>query len=433
MQDISIVWLRRDLRLDDQAALHHALKGQYPVLPLFIFDTNILNKLEDKQDRRVDFLHQTLSHLKSQLNNLGSDIYVANDTPLNAYKKISSTYNIVNVFTNHDYEPYALERDTELANWFKENNINFETFKDQVIFEKLEVTKDDGLPYTVFTPYSKKWKAAVTSKTYQAFECQPYYKNFLSVKNLPMPTLESIGFVKTGMAFSIPVLDETIVKNYHNTRDIPSVLGTSRLSIHLRFGTVSVRNLAAKATTLNEKFLNELIWRDFYQQILWNFPHVVKGSFRPQYDAIIWRNNETEFKAWCDGKTGYPIVDAGMRELNETGWMHNRVRMIVASFLTKHLLIDWRWGELYFANKLNDFDLASNNGGWQWASGSGVDAAPYFRVFNPRLQTEKFDKALAYINKWIPELNSFEYPKPIVDHDMARKRCLEVYKAGLTP
>lgn len=432
-QPISICWFRRDLRTHDHAALYHALKAGLPVLPLFIFDQSILDKLEDKSDKRVHFIHEQILKLKKEFRNQQSDILVEYGHPLEIWKKLIQQYPIKKVFTNHDYEPYAKERDQHIQSILNKNNIAFLSFKDQCIFEKDEVVKDDGKPYTVFTPYSKKWKAKLNSFYYKSYPTEKHFSNLLHTQlQTEVPTLESMGFKTTHDSFPSEVVPIDIIKNYDKQRDFPAMNGTSRLGIHLRFGTISIREKVKMALSMNETFLNELIWRDFYMQILWHFPHVASGAFKPAYDRIVWRNNEIEFKAWCEGKTGYPIVDAGMRELNATGFMHNRVRMIVASFLTKHLLIDWRWGEAYFAQKLLDFDLSANNGGWQWAAGSGTDAAPYFRVFNPALQTEKFDKQLLYIKKWVPELNELTYPRPIVNHDFARKRCLETYKVALS-
>jgi len=429
---INIFWLRRDLRLDDNAALYYALKSGKPVLPVFIFDINILDKLENKTDRRVSFIHAALENIQGQLLKLGSSLHVFIDSPENAFKKLLSTYKIATVFTNHDYEPYARKRDKQIAIILKENNIDLLSCKDQVIFEKDEVTKDDGKPYTVFTPYSRKWKAALNDFYLKQYPCKKYYKYFLKISPLKIPSLKNIGFLQTSKPFPSKELKEELIKKYGKQRDFPGISGTSKLGVHLRFGTISIRQLAAKTKGLSEIFLNELIWRDFYQMILWHFPQVGNGSsFKPAYDNIEWRKDNGEFEKWCNGQTGYPIVDAGMRELNETGFMHNRVRMIVASFLCKHLLLDWRLGEAYFAEKLLDFDFAANNGGWQWASGSGCDAAPYFRIFNPYLQTKKFDPDLSYIKKWVPEFGEFSYPKPIVDHEFARKRCLEVYTKAL--
>lgn len=430
---IQVMWFRRDLRLSDNAALYHALRTGIPVLPVFIFDKNILDQLDDKADRRVEFIHAAITELQQQLVQMGSTLEVYYDYPKEVYKKLLERYDIEAVFTNHDYEPYAQERDAAIAALLKEYGTGFKTYKDQVIFEKSEVVKDDGKPYTVFSPYARKWRAKLNNFYLKAYPTEKYFSNFYQQTPVTIPTLLSIGFQPVALPFPSKELEEAVIRHYGENRNFPSLeKGTSKMGVHLRFGTVSIRYLARKAMEWNDVYLNELIWRDFYHAILWHFSLVGKGaSFKPEYDKIEWRNNETEFEHWCNGTTGYPIVDAGMRELNTTGYMHNRVRMIVASFLTKHLLIDWRWGEAYFAQKLLDFDLAANNGGWQWASSSGCDAAPYFRVFNPSLQTEKFDKDLRYIRKWIPELNEFNYPQPIVQHELARKRVLEVYAKAL--
>jgi len=429
---ISIIWFRRDLRLEDNAALYYALKSPYPVLPIFIFDTTILDKLEDKTDKRVEFIHAALQDIQNELINLGSSLSIWHGKPTEIWAQIIDQYDVKEVYANHDYEPYARHRDRTVYELLKTHNIPFKTSKDQCIFEYKEILKNDGKPYTVFTPYSRKWKDAMNPYFLKSYPSEKYFNNFLKINTLESPTLEKLGFKKTGFTFPSKDLREDIVKKYTINRNFPAIESTSRLSVHLRFGTVSIRKLAQKAYNLNETWLNELIWRDFYMMILWHFPHAASGAFKKDYDRIEWRNDPNEFNSWCNGKTGYPIVDAGMRELNETGFMHNRVRMVVASFLTKHLLIDWRWGEAYFAQKLLDFDLAANNGGWQWAAGSGCDAAPYFRIFNPTLQTEKFDKDLKYIKKWVPEFSDpFKYLKPIVNHEFARKRCLEVYQTGL--
>jgi deoxyribodipyrimidine photo-lyase len=436
-QKIVLFWHRRDLRLHDNAGLYHALRSGTPVLPLFIFDRAILDKLEDKQDRRVEFIHQALGDMQKQMTSMGASLLVKCGFPAEIWEELTNTYTVQAVYTNQDYEPYARERDAEIAGLLKEKGINFHTYKDQVIFEKEEILSGQGTPYTVFTPYSRKWKEKLHNSEKAGHYVKPYptedYSgNFYSTSPLPIPTLGEIGFEPAGEEFpGKKVRDELLVK-YADTRDYPAVPGTSRLSVHLRFGTVSVRKLAKQGLNHSDTWLNELIWRDFYHQILWNFPHVGNNkAFRPEYDRIQWRNNEAEFKKWCEGTTGYPMVDAGMRELNATGFMHNRVRMVTASFLVKHLLIEWRWGEAYFAKKLLDFDLAANNGGWQWAAGSGTDAAPYFRIFNPTSQAKKFDPQLTYLKKWIPELNSLDYPIPIVDHKMARERCLSTYKEAL--
>jgi deoxyribodipyrimidine photo-lyase len=429
---VNIFWFRRDLRLEDNAGLYHALKSGNPVLPIFIFDRNILNKLEDKHDRRVEFIHAALEEIQQQLVKMGSSLQVYYGFPEEVYKKILLKYKVEKVFTNHDYEPYARERDDAVSKIFSEAGASLYRFKDQVIFEKDEVLKDDGRPYTVFTPYSKKWKSILSEFYLKRYPTEKYFTNFYKQAGHPIPSLKSMGFKAVDKPFPSRQLNKERIIHYKQQRDFPGVEGTSKMGVHLRFGTVSIRQIAQKSLPLSEVYLNELIWRDFYHAILWHFPQVGKGkAFKPEYDLIEWRNNEKEFGRWCTGTTGYPIVDAGMRELNATGFMHNRVRMIVASFLSKHLLIDWRWGEAYFANKLLDFDLAANNGGWQWAAGSGCDAAPYFRIFNPYLQTQKFDPELKYIRKWVPELEEFSYPSPIVEHDFARKRALEVYAKAL--
>ncbi len=433
--EVVVCWFRRDLRLQDNAALYYALESGLPVLPIFIFDTAILNQLEDKHDKRVAFIHAALSEMQKQLLAIGSSMEIYYGKPLEVFAQLLEKYQLKQVFANHDYEPSAIARDNNLLDFLKLNNCQFETFKDQVVFEKKEVTKDDGSPYTIFTPYSRKWKAKLAETGLPNYPSELRQKYFFKQAAFEIPSLQSMGFQPTEAIFPSKNLQEEIVKKYTDQRNFPGIEnGTSKLGVHLRFGTISIRTLVKKVQHLNETFLNELIWREFYQMILWNFVQVGKGlSFKPAYENIEWRNNETEFAHWCAGTTGYPIVDAGMRELNTTGFMHNRVRMIVASFLTKHLLIDWRWGEAYFAQKLLDFDLAANNGGWQWASSSGCDAAPYFRVFNPSLQTEKFDKDLLYIKKWVPEFQEFNYPAPIVVHELARKRVLEVYAKALKP
>ena len=428
---VNIFWFRRDLRLEDNAGLYHALKEGKPVVPVFIFDRNILDELEDKKDRRVEFIHLALQTIQAKLTKIGSALDVRHGFPKEVYKQLLQDYSIEKVFTNHDYEPYAGSRDKEIADLLKAGGVSFHTYKDQVIFEKSEVVKDDTKPYTVFTPYSRRWKAALNDFYFRSYPTKKYFSNFYQQPVKDIPSLESMGFKSTGEAFPSGKWKEEVIKNYTAQRDLPGIAGTSKLGVHLRFGTISIRELARTTSPLNETFLNELIWRDFYHMILWHFPKVVGHAFKPEYDKIKWRNNEKEFTAWCNGQTGYPIVDAGMRELNATGYMHNRVRMVVASFLTKHLLIDWRWGEAYFAKKLLDFDLAANNGGWQWAAGSGCDAAPYFRIFNPYLQTKRFDPELKYIRKWVPEFEEFGYPSPLVEHEFARKRCLEVYSHAL--
>jgi deoxyribodipyrimidine photo-lyase len=427
------MWFRRDLRLTDNAALYHALKDTNPVLPIFIFDRNILDKLDNKADRRVAFIHAALEEIQLKLKEAGSDLLVYHGFPEQAYKQLLEKFQVENVFANHDYEPYGLDRDAAIKKLLQANGASFHHFKDHVIFEKNEVIKDDGTPYTVFTPYANKWKAKLKPFYTEAYLTEKYFSNFYQQDAAEIPSLESIGFHKTDQSFPSKQLPGAVIRHYTERRDFPAIEnGTSKMGVHLRFGTVSIRELARRSMKLNDTYLDELIWRDFYHMVLWHFPKVGKGmSFKAAYEMIEWRNNEDEFQKWCGGMTGYPIVDAGMRELNSTGYMHNRVRMITASFLVKHLLIDWRWGEAYFAEKLLDFDFAANNGGWQWASSSGCDAAPYFRVFNPTLQTEKFDKDLKYIKKWVPEFQEFSYPKPIVVHEEARRRVLEVYAKAL--
>lgn len=430
--EVAIFWFRRDLRLYDNAGLYHALKENDCVLPIFIFDSNIINQLEDKTDARVEFIHTHIEKLQKQLLNMNSSILVSVGKPLEIFKGLSVKYKIKKVYTNHDYEPYAIQRDNEIANFLLSVGASFHTFKDQVIFEKNEVLKDDQKPYTVFTPYMRKWKSKLNSFYTKAYPTHNYFNHFIKSNPLPIPSLGEIGFKTSGLAFPPIDIENNTIILYKEQRDIPSINGTSRISLHLRFGTVSIRSLVEKAKSLNENWLNELIWREFYMMILFHFPHVVEKAFKPAYDRIPWIHNEQHFKLWCEGKTGYPIVDAGMRELNQTGFMHNRVRMITASFLTKHLLIDWRWGEAYFAKKLLDFELSSNNGGWQWSASSGCDAAPYFRVFNPYEQTKKYDPQLKYIKRWIPEYDELNYLTPIVDHKFARDRVLNTYKMALS-
>lgn len=424
---MTIFWFRRDLRLEDNTALFHALHENEEVLPIFIFDSNILQFLK-KDDARVTFIHQQLEKIEGKLHAIDKKLAVFHGKPIDIYKKLLSENTITSVYTNQDYEPYARKRDLELNTLFKENNIAFKTCKDQVIFEKSEVVKDDGSPYVVYTPYSNKWINKFHEKELNHYPSETLLHKIAN-HSYSFLNLSDIGFEKTSIKLPEFNISENLVSNYENTRNFPAISGTSLIGIHLRFGTISIRKLVKYATTFqNITFLKELIWREFFMQILWHFPNTISQSFKPKYDAIQWENNEELFIKWCEGKTGYPFVDAGMRELNATGHMHNRVRMIVASFLCKHLLIDWRWGETYFASKLLDYEQASNIGNWQWAAGSGVDAAPYFRIFNPTEQIKKFDKDLQYIKKWIPELGTEKYPEPIVDHKDAREKCLRVYK-----
>ncbi|MCD0478179.1 DNA photolyase family protein [Chryseobacterium sp. LC2016-29] len=427
MNKINIFWFRRDLRLSDNTALNAALKSDQKVLPIFIFDTEILDQLENKSDRRVDYIHQALEGINEELKKHQSGIKTYHGKPLEIIKEIISEFDVETVFCNRDYEPQAIKRDKEIYDFLQKNNVEFKGFKDQVIFEKNEIVKNDGLPYTVYTPYSKKWKEKFSQT--EIHSTQTHFENFYSFKAKNIHNLKDIGFEKTDMVFVEPVLDKKIIGSYDKYRDFPALDQTTRLGIALRFGTISIRKCVKYASEHNEIWLNELIWREFFMQILYHFPKVVTKCFKEKYENIQWRNNEDEFKLWCEGKTGYPIVDAGMRQLNETGFMHNRVRMVVASFLTKHLLIDWRWGEAYFAEKLLDYELSSNNGNWQWAAGCGCDAAPYFRIFNPSEQTKKFDKDLKYITQWNPEKNAVK--TPIVEHTFARNRALETYKKAV--
>lgn len=431
MSKISIFWFRRDLRFIDNTGLYYALKETKDVLPVFIFDKNILDKLEDKADARVEFIQSTLEAMNNDLASKGSGIKTFYSTPLEAYKQLIDEYEIEAVYTNRDYEPYAKDRDKQVESLLKENNIDFFTFKDQVIYEYEEIVSGSGSFYKVFTPYSKSWKEKYKANRPEIKSSALRFENWAKLKNNKVHSLEDMGFEPTEVKIPSSNVEEQVLKHYDKKRDYPAQDATSRLGIHLRFGTISIRQLAEKAISLNETFLNELIWRDFYAMILANNPKVVDNAFKKEYDQIPWRQDEEGFEKWCKGKTGFPIVDAGMRQLNKTGYMHNRVRMVVASFLTKHLLIDWRWGEAYFAKKLLDFDLASNNGGWQWAAGTGTDAQPYFRVFNPQSQTEKFDPDLKYIKKWIPEYGTDKYPDPIVEHKSARQRAIDTYKKAL--
>ena len=429
---VNIFWFRRDLRLDDNVGFYNALKSEHPVLPIFIFDEEILKKLP-KDDARITFIYETLQKMRTKLEDKNtSSIAMFHGEPATIYKNLLKKYNIDTVFTNRDYEPYAKERDDKIEQLLNDNTIKFKTFKDQVIFEQNEVTKKDGLPYVVYTPYMKVWKEQFKTYTLDFYYTSSFLKNLIQDKELPNLSLSDIGFIKSHQKIKKHIVTPALIQNYEDTRNFPAQDSTSKLGPHLRFGTVSIRKMIEKAITeKNEIFWQELIWREFFMQILWHFPHTSKNSFKAKYDRIDWRNNEAEFLKWCNGQTGYPLVDAGMRQLNKTGFMHNRIRMLVGSFLCKHLLIDWRWGEAYFAEKLHDYEMASNIGNWQWVAGSGVDAAPYFRIFNPTTQIKKFDNDLAYIKKWVPDFQEFTYPKEMVDHKEARERCLATYKEAL--
>ena len=426
-----IFWFRRDLRLEDNRGFWEALRSGFRVLPVFIFDTHILRQLPGN-DARVTFLHDRLQGLRTALREAGGGgLAILEGSPEEIFPRLMTQWDVRAVYTNTDYEPYARKRDAQIESLLRKAGIPFHAFKDQVIFEKSEVAKEDGLPYVVYTPYMKKWKDAFRQLgKLPSYDTRPHLQAVISTPLPEGPGLYDLGFTRSDIAVPEYDLSASLVENYEATRNYPGIDGTSHLGPHLRFGTISIRQVVREALKAgNETFWNELIWREFFMQILWHFPHHEK-AFKPAYDNIAWRHDEQAFKAWCEGRTGYPLVDAGMRELNATGLMHNRVRMVVASFLTKHLLIDWRWGEAWFAAKLLDFELSSNNGGWQWASGSGCDAAPYFRVFNPRLQLEKFDPTLKYVKIWVPEYGSANYVQPMVVHEVARKRAQETYKQG---
>ncbi|REH56721.1 deoxyribodipyrimidine photo-lyase [Tenacibaculum gallaicum] len=423
---VSIFWFRRDLRLEDNKGLHKALQSGNKVVPLFIFDEDILESLP-KNDARVTFIYETLQNLDEELKKYQSSLLVKKGKPLAIWKKLTEEYTIEAVYTNKDYEPYAVKRDKEVADFLASKEIAFNTFKDQVIFEEKEVLKNDGTPYTVFTPYKNKWLQNFSEKK----DTQDFTIDFVNFYQFSseFPSLASIGFEES--TIKVKPYNLSNLDLYDEMRDFPAEDKTSYLSPYLRFGLVSVRKMVRFALITNETFLSELIWREFFMQVLYHFPKVVTQNFKQKYDAVPWRNNEEEFKKWCEGKTGYPMVDAGMRELNETGYMHNRVRMITAGFLCKHLLIDWRWGEAYFAEKLLDYDLSANNGNWQWAAGTGCDSAPYFRVFNPESQLKKFDKELQYVKKWVKNFDELTYPQPMVEHKFARERAISTYKKAL--
>ncbi len=428
---VNIFWFRRDLRLSDNHGLFRALTGDLPVLSVFIFDSNILERLAAKNDARVNFIYRQLQKLKGDLEKQKSSVKIYYGNPSEVFRLIVNEFEVKQVFANKDYEPYGIGRDKEITRFLKSKNIVFNSFKDHVIFEENEVVKDNGDPYTVFTPYYRKWSRKLLADAITDFASEQHLSNLLKIAPAPMPDLEELGFSKSSVVFPGNEIPEEIIRKYEAQRDFPSKSGTTRLGIHLRFGTVSIRELAKAGMKFSDVFLKELTWRDFYSSILWHFPGVAEHAFKPKYEYIEWRNNEEEFELWREGKTGYPLVDAGMRELKKTGFMHNRIRMVVASFLSKHLLIDWRWGEAWFAEKLLDFELASNNGNWQWAAGCGCDAAPYFRIFNPEAQQKKFDPAMEYIKSWVEEFGTRDYPSPIVDHKMARERALHAYKSAL--
>jgi deoxyribodipyrimidine photo-lyase len=429
---INIFWFRRDLRLEDNIGLFNCSGPDVSFLPVFIFDPYILDKLKNKNDSRVQFIHSTLSKIKDKLQSTGSDLRVYFDTCEDAWKKIITEFDVGAVYSNEDYEPYAIKRDKTISLYLEKNNISFYQFKDQCIFSKNDVLKKDGTPYTVYTPYKNSWYGKLEPKNLMSVSNKKGLQKLLKIKPRPMVKMIELGFKQTVVSNQVRAIRKKIISSYKEKRDIPSLAATSMLGLHLRFGTVSVRKCAQAGYHSEEKtWLDELIWREFFMQILYHFPYVVKGAFKKKYNAIAWNNSKKDFKLWCEGRTGYPLVDAGMRELNETGHMHNRVRMVTASFLVKHLLIDWRWGEKYFADKLLDFELSANNGNWQWVAGTGCDSAPYFRIFNPQTQQKKFDPDFIYIKKWIPEYATDKYPQRMIDHKYAYDRALITYKTSL--
>ena len=431
MDKISIFWFRRDLRLHDNKAFFHALQSEEKILPIFIFDIDILKKIP-KNDARISFIFSELKAMNTHLESFETEIKMFHGNPKEIFGSLMKKYNIVKVFTNHDYEPYAIKRDIDIKELLTRSKIDFQTHKDQVIFEKNEITKKDGKPYVVYTPYSKRWLEKYETNKPENYPSEDFLDRLYKKTKSKTLTLSDIGFIETNTPIKNYIFNSRIINEYEETRNFPALDNTSKLGPHLRFGTVSVRQMVSRADAQENKiFLKELIWREFFMQILWHFPETHKNSFKSKYDRIIWRNNEKEFKKWCEGNTGYPMVDAGMRQLNKTGFMHNRVRMLVGSFLCKHLLIDWRWGEAYFAEKLHDYEMSSNVGNWQWVAGTGVDASPYFRIFNPTSQIQKFDKELKYIQKWVPDFQEITYPSPMVDHKFARERCLKTYKDAL--
>ena len=426
-----IFWFRRDIRLSDNKGLYNALKSNMPVIPLFVFDKHILEEL-DKYDPRFQFIYQQIKNLNNKIKKHGSRVINIHDYPVNAFKLLLSKYDIKSVYVNRDYEPYSRKRDSDVSEFLIQHGVDFISFKDHVVFEKSEVVKKDGEPYKVYTPYSKIWLNKLKESQIIKYPSENYLDKLYKFNFKSITPYEKIGFKNSSLFPPDLNLKKDVIDNYEKKRNYPFINGTSKIGVHLRFGTISIRSVLKKSLdSVNNTYLKELAWRDFFIQILWHYPHIVKKSFKPRYDKIVWRNNQTEFQSWCNGETGYPLVDAGMRELNQTGFMHNRVRMVVGSFLCKHLLIDWRLGESYFAKKLFDFELASNVGNWQWVAGCGVDAAPYFRIFNPTEQLKKFDNNKEYIKKWVPEFDKSNYINPIVEHKFARNRCLNVYKKAL--
>ncbi len=432
MEKITLFWFRRDLRIEDNCGLFHALNGKNKVLPIFIFDKEILKKLP-KQDARLEMILISLNNIDLAMKAKRCSVGRFLGTPKTIFPELIKKWRVEKVICNEDYEPYATNRDAEIRQLLEKEGVVFEMYKDQVIFAKDEIVKKDGSPYKVYTPFSRKWLERFEENPLKTYPSETLLGNLTLNESLPKINLADLGFDKSTIVEPKYSFDNKVIDEYEETRNFPSLDSTSRLGSYLRFGIVSVRALVQKAASRsNHIFLKELIWREFFMQILWHFPHTSYKSFKPQYDKIEWLNNPADFEKWCKGDTGYPLVDAGMRQLNQTGFMHNRVRMLVGSFLCKHLLIDWRWGEAYFAEKLLDYEMSSNVGNWQWVAGCGVDAAPYFRIFNPSEQVKKFDKELRYIQKWVPNFQEIDYPNPMVDHKKARERCLMVYKTALS-
>lgn len=431
-EKVNIFWFRRDLRLNDNVALYWSLKSNIKTLPIFIFDEDIIKNLKE-DDKRVLFIYNSLSEIREKLNSKGSELVVYKGKTEKVFKDLISTYNIDSVYSNEDYEPYSIKRDQKISKLLKKNNIDFFQYKDHCIFSKAEVLKNDGTPYTMFTPYKRKWLQQLTPNDMASYRTISLVKNFATHRKTKWPSLKSLGLSSDNQTFSFPSknIKKSILEKYKEHRDYPAMHSTTHIGLHLRFGTVSIRKAVQLAHESCETWLSELVWREFFMQILYNFPHVSKKEFKQKYEGIQWRNKKNEFKKWCNGETGYPLVDAGMRELNSTGYMHNRVRMVVASFLVKDLLIDWRWGEKYFAEKLLDYEMASNNGNWQWVAGTGCDSAPYFRIFNPQTQQKNFDPKNEYIKKWIPEYETDQYSKPMLDHNVAYHRAISTYKSSI--
>lgn len=429
--EVVVFWFRRDLRLRDNRGLYRALSSGYKVLPVFIFDSHILKKLE-RDDARITFICGALAIINSELKSNGSSLLTFHGTPESFFSELPPQFRIKAVYANIDYERYAVDRDQKVGNILKSKGIPLHLFSDQLIMEPGTVIKQDGDPYTVFTPFSRRWLSLFSAGLIEEEPSDKLAGNFAGHPlTLVDPTPESIGFKRSGITVKPYNLSHDTINLYGTRRDFPALEGTTHLGPHLRFGTIGIREVMRSSSNKSTVFTTELIWREFFMHILWHFPHVEERSFRSKYDNIEWINNEGHFERWCNGLTGYPMVDAGMRELAATGYMHNRVRMITASFLVKHLLCDWRWGEAWFASRLLDFELSSNNGNWQWAAGTGCDAAPWFRIFSPDAQQKKFDPKGSYIGRWVPEYGTPGYSSPIVNHSEARERALRIYRSAV--